>query len=272
MMDGQKDSGRSFISVVRALPLAVLITLNPLTTTSLKAATFEEASLAYQSQRYDLAFLKFSELAEEGDPKAQTVLAIMYRYGEGVRVDHKAAFQWYKRAAEQDYAAAQFSVAEMLLNGIGTQIDKEEAVYWLKKSATAGFSRAVNLLASIENDSGTRKMKNKKAWSQHWNLRLPNEIREENSKITQPQSRVFRVQLGSMRNKMGAERLWQQIIARDEQFFGTMQPIFSAAVAANQEVFRLQVGSFESRQTADKFCNEVLKRNLSEGCLVLMTN
>ncbi len=271
-MSCQKYPRRLFISSMRALALALLLTLNPLTTTSLQAATFEEASLAYQSQRYDLAFLKFSELAGDGDPKAQTVLAIMYRYGEGVRVDHKTAFQWYKQAAEQNYSAAQFSVAEMLLNGIGTQVDKEEAVYWLKKSATAGFSRAVNLLASIEADTGTREMKSKKAWSQHWNLRLPNEIREENSKITQPQYRVFRAQLGSMRNRMGAERLWQQIIARDEQFFGTMQPIFSAAVAADQEVFRLQVGSFESRQTADQFCNEVLKRNLSEGCLVLMTN
>ena len=45
-------------------------------------ADFDSASQAYQNQDYRTAFAEFSELAEAGDARSQTVLAIMYKYGE----------------------------------------------------------------------------------------------------------------------------------------------------------------------------------------------
>ncbi len=237
-----------------------------------EAATFDSASSAYRDQNYEEAFEQFSTLAAAGDAQAQTVLAIMYKYGEGVPLDHAQAFHWYQQAAEQGYPPAQFNVGQMLLTGSGTTVDREKARQWIEKAASAGFSRAADLLAEIQGEAAARKQEEPLSWSQQWNLRLPNQIRENSSVSPDLDYQVYRVQLGAMQSPEGAQRLWQQISAKDRTFFLDFQPIYRPGVSAGRSVIRLQLGPFESKQSANQFCSEVLERTLSGGCLVLLTH
>ena len=73
---------RSRVLVVLLVPVLFIATW-----ASPTRGDFESASAAYRNQNYAQAFDEFRKLAESGDPRAQSVLAIMYKYGEGVPLD-----------------------------------------------------------------------------------------------------------------------------------------------------------------------------------------
>ncbi|SVB47905.1 uncharacterized protein METZ01_LOCUS200759 [marine metagenome] len=237
-----------------------------------KASDFETASTAYQSQNYAVAFEEFSELANAGDARAQTVLAIMHKYGESIQVDLERAFYWYQQAADQEYPPAQFNVGIMFLEGSGVPEDRNQAKYWLEKAASAGFERAADVLAEIAGGAIAFHDEEPITWSQQWNLRLPNQVRENSEQGLNRQYLVYRVQLGAMNTIEGAQRLWHQIVNKDAEFFSDLQPIFREALSSGREVVRLQVGPFNSHGAASQFCEDVLSHALSAGCLVLLTD
>ena len=240
-----------------------------------KSSNFESAASAYRNNDFARAFTQFSQLAQANDPRAQSVLAIMYKFGESVAVDFNAAYLWYLKAAEQGYPPAQFNVGRMLAEGIGVDADQTLATYWLTKASNAGYERANNKLAEL-NDSGEVISESAKpvVWSHNWNLRLPNAIRDETETgVPLLQSTLapeFRVQLGAMRSTAGAKLLWQQIKLENENFFAQYQPIFLEGESNGQPVVRLQLGTFEQIGKAEQFCQE-FDRTLpnSGGCLVL---
>lgn len=127
---------------------AAVVTL--LTTLAVLAESgFETGASAYRRGDYDNAFPIFRRLAEQGDPRAQTVLGLMYSYGEGVAVDHQEATRWYGRAADQGYSVAQYNLAMQFANGEGHALDKRQAIKWLALAAAAGHDRARNKLAEL---------------------------------------------------------------------------------------------------------------------------
>ena len=237
-----------------------------------QAIDFETASTAYRSKDYPLAFEHFSELAAAGDAKAQTVIAIMHTYGEGIQVNPGRAFYWYQQAAEQGYPPAQFNVGIMLLDGSGAAEDRKQARYWLEQAASAGFKRASEVLAEMRINTQTFRDEQSITWSRQWNLRLPNEVREKSTQGLEHQYKVYRVQLGAMRTIEGAQRLWGQIFSKNQKFFGTQQPIFRKTLSSGRKFIRLQLGPFDSRESASQFCAQVLRQALSAGCLVLLSD
>ena len=237
-----------------------------------QAIDFETASIAYRSKDYAAAFENFSKLADAGDARAQTVLAIMYTYGEGVQVNVGRAFYWYQQAAEQEYPPAQFNVGIMLLDGSGVLEDRKQARYWLEQAASAGFGRASEVLAKMTHKNTAFQDEQSAAWSQKWNLRLPNEIREKSAQGLDHQYKVYRVQLGAMKTIEGAQRLWRQIVSKDQKFFSDQGPIFRETLSSGDKFIRLQVGPFDSRESASHFCAEVLGLALSVGCLVRLSD
>ena len=266
------------------LPLAILIHRNDLimyrnifilclliTSEQTKAINFETASIAYQNKDYIAAYRDFSKLANSGNTKAQTVLGIMYTYGEGVQVDDKQAFYWYQKAANQEYPPAQFNVGIMLLEGIGASEDKHQARYWLEKASSSGFERAAAVLADLAKNTTQHAGIKSTRWSQRWNLRLPNQIRDISAVSLDSQHKVFRVQLGAMRTVEGAQTLWNQIVNKDQKFFSGRQPIFREATSLGYRFIRLQVGPFDTKGSANQFCKEVLTNKISRGCLVRLT-
>ena len=236
-----------------------------------KAINFETASAAYQNKNYLVAYRDFNKLANVGDARAQTILGIMYTYGEGVQVDDEQAFYWYKKAAIQDYPPAQFNVGIMLLEGSGTPKDKSQAQYWLEQAAVSGFERASMVLAGLAQNTSSYTEIQSPNWSQRWNLRLPNHIRDEPVINPDNQYNVYRAQLGAMRTIEGAERLWRQIVNKDQKFFSEKQPIFREASSLGRSFIRLQVGPFDTKSSVEKFCQEILDYRLSDGCIVRLT-
>jgi TPR repeat protein len=63
------------------------------------AGPWEDGMVAYNRGDYMPAIRLFRPLAEKGNPKAQNLLGVMYRKGEGVARSSVRAFVWFSRAA-----------------------------------------------------------------------------------------------------------------------------------------------------------------------------
>jgi TPR repeat protein len=63
------------------------------------AGPWEDGMVAYNRGDYVPAIRLFRPLAEQGNVKAQSVLGVMYRRGEGVARSSAHAFVWLSRAA-----------------------------------------------------------------------------------------------------------------------------------------------------------------------------
>ena len=68
---------------------------------------YQSGRYAYELGDYETAFQIFIPLSPQGHSEAQYGLALMYRNGQGVEQDDKAALRWCTAAAEQGYAPGQ---------------------------------------------------------------------------------------------------------------------------------------------------------------------
>ena len=114
------------------------------------APSFEDGVVAYKRGDYASALSVFRPLAEQGTARAQTILGLMYSYGEGVPVDMAAAARWYRLAAEQNYSVAQYNLGMLYLHGRGVERDQHEAAKWLEAAARGGHFRAKSELARLD--------------------------------------------------------------------------------------------------------------------------
>jgi hypothetical protein len=71
---------------------------------SVIAGPFEDANAAYEKGDYATVLRLIRPLAEQGNPRAQNGLGLMYANGEGVPQDYAVAMSWYRKAAEQGHA------------------------------------------------------------------------------------------------------------------------------------------------------------------------
>ena len=237
------------------------------------AQDFESASMAYKNRNYAVAFEEFSQLAAQGDARAQAVLAIMYKYGESVPLNLEKAYEWYLKAAEQGYPPAQFHVGSMLLSGEGIAEDRDTGLDWLKSAAEAGYTRATDRLTELEGQNVIQYNDEPVAWSQQWNLRLPNEIRESDDTALDAELKVYRAQVGAMSTVTGAQRLWQQLLERHGSLLEDYQPIFRQGLSGQKTVIRLQLGPFDSQQQAARFCTDYTAATGRPGaCIALLTD
>lgn len=116
----------------------------------LAQSEFDKGASAYKRGDYATALAVFRPLAESGDAKAQSILALMYSYGEGVPVDHREAARWYRRAAEQNSSVAQYNLGMLYLEGKGVAQDNDKAIDWLTRAADGGHFRARSELAKLD--------------------------------------------------------------------------------------------------------------------------
>ncbi len=77
------------------------------------AGPWEDGMVAYNRGDYVPALKLFRPLAEAGNAKAQSILGIMYRKGEGVTPSSARAFMWFSIAAARGDAKAKASLREM---------------------------------------------------------------------------------------------------------------------------------------------------------------
>jgi hypothetical protein len=234
-------------------------------------ADFEIGAEAYRQSDYATALQTFIPLAENGDARAQTVLALMYKYGEGVNQNLETAFAWYLKAAERNYAPAQLHAGAMLADGRGVDKDRDSAILWLTKAANAGFERAKDKLLELDigSEKSIKPVANVIEWSQNWDLSLPDEIR---FKDPEPIADArFRVQLGAMSSHDRAFSLWQRLTTINPSLFEGLSYTITETTQSDP-VHRLQTGPFSTIQTARFFCDRLEQDpEMNSGCLPLKT-
>lgn len=98
--------------------------------------------LADFPQSYEDSVKWYLKAADQGFAKAQSNLAFLFLYGEGVHQDSKKAVEWFSKAAEQGNAIAQFQLAWCYSEGDGIGQDLEKAFVWFSKAAEQGYPEA----------------------------------------------------------------------------------------------------------------------------------
>jgi hypothetical protein len=235
-----------------ALLVFSLLTAPPL------LADFDSAVAEYRRSNYLGAIEAFLPLAQEGDARAQTILALMYRYGEGTPQDLSSAFKWYKRAAELDYAPAQYHAGVMLAEGIGVEADFEGGVTWLTRASQAGFSRADSKLEELNAPAVASATKHFEPWSQNWDFSLPNDVRFQNKNELVPADGnlvpQFNVHLGTLDSKQLALSMRDILTELEPRLFEGLSPVIQESVKPGRTLYEVQTGPFESIEQARSFC------------------
>ena len=118
--------------------LAVVTAILSFGVTGVSWASFAEGEEAYLRNDQWVAYLKFQELAKQGDAASQAMIGRMYVEGLAAPRDLRTAATFYEKAATQGHAAAQFQLAKMIAIGAGTKQDLVRAAQWMEKSAEQG--------------------------------------------------------------------------------------------------------------------------------------
>lgn len=95
--------------------------------------------------------------AEQGDARAQRLLALRYWRGRGVDQNYELAAHWMHKAAAQALSLAQRDLADFYRDGIGVDSDPDRALALYRAAAKQGDPIAKNRLKELknENDSST---------------------------------------------------------------------------------------------------------------------
>ena len=128
----------------KSLAAALLLIASLAAAGSLHAADYDAAVDAANKRDYLSAAQEFQRLAEDGDPRGENGLGVLYANGLGVRKDAKLAADWFTKAAEKGYKAAQNNLGELYLSGAGVEKDYAAAGMWFRKAAAQGDSLAAD--------------------------------------------------------------------------------------------------------------------------------
>ena len=112
-------------------PLAIgglIVTAQILGSAGALAGPWEDGMAAYNRGDYVPANRLFRPLSEQGNPKAQSVLGVMYRKGEGVAKSPSRAFMWFSLAAKRGDARAKAELQEVSRDMTPTEISQAREV------------------------------------------------------------------------------------------------------------------------------------------------
>lgn len=105
------------------MTLGIACTLQP---TSVFAG-LKEGQAAYKKGDFALAAKEFKPLAQQGNPKAQYKLGILYTTGQGVRQDYQEAIKWFRLSLEQGESGGQNNLGAMYESGYGVKANRVAA-------------------------------------------------------------------------------------------------------------------------------------------------
>lgn len=93
--------------------------------------TIDDLAQAYAQGKFDIAAKRLLPLAKNGQERAQELVGIMYRNGQGLPKDTEQALLWLNKAAEANRPLAQHHLGVMYYTGEGVQTDPVKALMWL---------------------------------------------------------------------------------------------------------------------------------------------
>lgn len=115
--------------------------------------TYEKARRAFYEARsaadHTAAASLIRKAAQEGNPKAQTALAVLCFEGRGVPCSPQEGVNWLQQAAAQDYAEAENELAVLYAAGKGVEQDWNAALDWCRRAVTHGSKVAAKNLPKI---------------------------------------------------------------------------------------------------------------------------
>ncbi|MHB8272379.1 tetratricopeptide repeat protein [Bradyrhizobium sp.] len=92
------------------------------------AGPWEDGMAAYNRGDYVPAIRVFRTMAEHGNAKAQNVLGVMFRKGEGVPKNPARAHMWFSFAAKRGEAGAKVELREVSRTMTAQEISQAEAM------------------------------------------------------------------------------------------------------------------------------------------------
>jgi TPR repeat protein len=136
------------VGIIRLL--IVFITAILLSVGAASAGDYDEGATAYNHGDFATAKRLWLPLAEQGDAKAQTGLAIMYFLGQGVTMNLAAAMDWSQKAAEQGSPVAQYLLGQIYQHPWDPEVrDLNAAFKWYSKAADQGYADAQDELGGM---------------------------------------------------------------------------------------------------------------------------
>ncbi len=131
-----------------------------------QGSDYERGMEAFQAQEYSRALAILTPLAQQNDANAQHRIAVMYRHGMGMGVDHQLALDWYKKAADNGHLKAQTSVAAMLYFAMGIKADWPQAAHYWSLAAQQGDGKSQESygLMLIQGEGGAQNFKKAALW------------------------------------------------------------------------------------------------------------
>ncbi len=105
-------------------------------------ADFQTGLTAYKRGDFSTAFAEWRTAAEQGHPKAQYGLSMLYAGGEGIRQSPALAVKWCSQAAVQGLAEAQFNLGTLYAAGTVVRQDYPRALAWYRQAAVQGHAEA----------------------------------------------------------------------------------------------------------------------------------
>ncbi|MGH7354290.1 MAG: caspase family protein [Candidatus Rokuibacteriota bacterium] len=91
--------------------------------------------VAFDRANLDTSRKVWQQLADQGDPAAQTYLGEIYEKGLGVPPDYQAAAQWYRKAADKGFPRAAMNLGSLYEQGLGVPKDPVQALTWYRRGS-----------------------------------------------------------------------------------------------------------------------------------------
>jgi TPR repeat protein len=108
--------------------IGAIVSAQLLGTSAAFAGPWEDGMAAYNRGDYVPAMRVFRTLAEQGNAKAQNVLGVMFRRGEGVPKNPARAHMWLSFAAKRGDAGAKSELREVSRTMTTQEISQAEAM------------------------------------------------------------------------------------------------------------------------------------------------
>jgi TPR repeat protein len=112
----------------RNIIVGMILAMQSMGTVAAVAGPWEDGMAAYNRGDYMPAIRVFRTLAEQGNGKAQNVLGVMFRKGEGVPKNPARAHMWFSFAAKRGEASAKAELREVSRTMTAQEISQAEAL------------------------------------------------------------------------------------------------------------------------------------------------
>ena len=112
----------------RTIAIGAVLVAQLLGTSAAFAGPWEDGMAAYNRGDYVPAVRVFRTLAEQGNAKAQNVLGVMFRKGQGVAKSPARAHMWFSLAAKRGEAGARAELREVSRTMTAQEISQAEAM------------------------------------------------------------------------------------------------------------------------------------------------